>query len=605
MKQRIVLVYLLLSLVFMSVIPVVSAQDNACSQGTGQQINTAFVNDLGYDITSHWIDFECQEGEGSFIAAGETFTATTYDGHEFIYRNTAGDLIGWYLGSTDDNGQDILISTRLGQVPEWTDEEAIIGDEPEIIEEPESTVETIITLVPIDDSILPTADCSADDGQEVNSVNFWNDTGTDNEIYLYWLNWDCVTEEELYVYPDDHYYEFYTTYVGHEFVFRNADGELLAYHKIVAEDQDAWYPLSEMITVEVTTIGGGTAPQSEEDYQSFISDAVNPLRAEVNKPNININSTLRDYAVNIAENTDPTAQPLLETFGAVSVYDVTTPEFARELAQELGLEGQLSAVLAHNPDGLTHEQIIDILEITIAYEGWTNGELESFALYHSGDVFVLVTSDVVEEEWATFEYEEPSTQSENITETVVNAFDRAGDMTYTFEAKEGEFYALLYQSDEYDTYLYLDDPNGAEYLYNDDGAGNRNSLIVFTAPISGTYTARLDSFQAGASGEYSFGIAQPDSVVNGHIIPDGPLTIPMDVEEGKYYVVWATSTEVDTQLTITTEAGEGVASNDDFNGETNSFVFFMAHETGVFNYTVNSFNNAGTGSVKLYTGSFE
>lgn len=605
MKQKIAMILLLLSLIIASVVPTVSAQEaNVCSMGAGEQVATAFVNDLGYDITSHWVDFECQEGEGSLIAAGETYPAGTYDGHEFIFRDANGEFLGWYLSSTADNEQEVLVSSRFGQTPEWMNE-SIIDSEPEIIEEPETTVQTIITLIPIDESILPTEACSAGEGIEVNLLRIWNDTGTDNEIYLYWLNEECQ-EEELYLYLDDHHYRFDVAYAGDDLVFRNVDGELLGYYQVGTEDSEQWVNLTDLINVEVTIIGGGSPVQSNDAYQSFISETINPQRAAAGKSDLGISSTLQAFAVNVVENVDPTTLPFLESYDDVNVYDAITPDYTQALVEELGLEGQISAVLLHNPNGLTHEQIIDVLSVSTSYEGWTDGEIESFAVYGSGDVFVLIASDQTgavaedDEEWATFEYEEPAT-----TNTVVSTFDRAGDMTYRFEAQKDMLYVILYQSDEYDTYLYLDGPDGVEIASNDDSAGNLNSLIVFTAPENGTYTARLDSFEPGASGEYTVSLAQPDAEIRGAVAVNGPVTVDFDVVEGTGYILSLNSDEFDTFLKVLNTNGAEVAFNDDFGGSTNSFVFFVAPETATYSVVVDSYASSSAGRFSLLTGSFE
>ncbi len=92
-------------------ISAVSSEPETCSMsGTQEQINATFSNDTGGDVTLHWVDFECVETEGSLIPAGTEFPFTTYDGHEFIIRDAAGNLIGDYKAAVSDNNQVIPIS---------------------------------------------------------------------------------------------------------------------------------------------------------------------------------------------------------------------------------------------------------------------------------------------------------------------------------------------------------------------------------------------------------------------------------------------------------------------------------------------------------------
>ncbi len=66
----------------------------------------------------------------------------------------------------------------------------------------------------------------------------------------------------------------------------------------------------------------------------------------------------------------------------------------------------------------------------------------------------------------------------------------AGD-TVVLEVLEGSF----------DTFLYLRSPNCIQLTYNDDANGLL-SLITFTAPAAGTYTAVLTSYNLGETGPY-------------------------------------------------------------------------------------------------------
>ena len=595
MKRRTIGLYLfLLSIVTASFLPFASAQEAfTCStSGTDAEISTSFYNNLGFDITIHWINYECQEAvDGSLIASGEDYPVTTYDGHEFIIRSE-GEMIGYYVASSADNGGDVALSDYLGLAPDWS------GADETITEEEAPAVETIITLVPIDESILPTEACSADETIEINQFHLWNDTGTDNEIYLYWLNTECQ-EEELYLYPDDYHYRFDVAYVGDDLVFRNTAGELLAYYQVGADDAEKWVNLTDIITVETTVFEVEIA-----DLSALIEASVNARRQELQMEALSAHSTLETVAQEAATGFDPANFSLLEQVGDVSTFDLSENGYSLEIAEGWGLAGTINSLAVYKESGLTDADIQGVFDILLSYEGWTDGEIESFGVYQSDNLFILITSDVIEEEWATFEYE-GDTPNNYIESTVTTQFSREnGVPTYVFDAQAGLTYVLWYQSDEYDTYLYLDDPNGIEIASNDDSAGDLNSLIVFVPTVSGRYTARLDSYASDASGDFTFAIATPDSVISSHVAPQTPATLVFDVVEGTTYIISAESAEIDTVLSVIDANGVVFASNDDFAGSTNSFAFFTAPTTATFTVSVDSYNQQA-GSVRIYTGSFK
>jgi len=76
--------------------------------------------------------------------------------------------------------------------------------------------------------------------------------------------------------------------------------------------------------------------------------------------------------------------------------------------------------------------------------------------------------------------------------------------TYTFDTKEGYQIQIDMTSNDFDTYLLLQDPNGTTIQQNDDAAaGNTNSSISVVAPVSGTYTVSANSKTSGMTGAYS------------------------------------------------------------------------------------------------------
>lgn len=76
---------------------------------------------------------------------------------------------------------------------------------------------------------------------------------------------------------------------------------------------------------------------------------------------------------------------------------------------------------------------------------------------------------------------------------------------YSFTLRAGEQVTITHRSSDFDAYLLLGRmTNGVfeELERDDDGGGDLNSEIVFTAPAAGEYVIQATSFSAGAEGDY-------------------------------------------------------------------------------------------------------
>ena len=86
---------------------------------------------------------------------------------------------------------------------------------------------------------------------------------------------------------------------------------------------------------------------------------------------------------------------------------------------------------------------------------------------------------------------------------------------YNFNGTAGQQVVVLMASTSFDTYLFLDGPNGQTIAQDDDGGGGLNSRIpanvgAFTLPTSGTYRIFATSFSidgtTGSTGTYSLSL---------------------------------------------------------------------------------------------------
>ncbi|HBQ10468.1 MAG TPA: hypothetical protein DEF51_04510 [Myxococcales bacterium] len=74
---------------------------------------------------------------------------------------------------------------------------------------------------------------------------------------------------------------------------------------------------------------------------------------------------------------------------------------------------------------------------------------------------------------------------------------------YRFDVAEGWTITGDMQSANFDTYLWLIDPEGESLVQDDDGGEGTNSRVTYTAAQSGTYTFRANSYNGEGRGQYT------------------------------------------------------------------------------------------------------
>lgn len=79
---------------------------------------------------------------------------------------------------------------------------------------------------------------------------------------------------------------------------------------------------------------------------------------------------------------------------------------------------------------------------------------------------------------------------------------------HTFNGSSGENVVLDVSSTEFDTYIYLKDPNGTNIEENDDGGQDSNSRINVTLPEDGEYSIVVTSYDKEALGEYTVQVSR-------------------------------------------------------------------------------------------------
>jgi serine protease Do len=86
-------------------------------------------------------------------------------------------------------------------------------------------------------------------------------------------------------------------------------------------------------------------------------------------------------------------------------------------------------------------------------------------------------------------------------ESITSIYTRQGDR-YTFPGKAGQNILINLESDDFDTYVILQNERGETIAENDDNMNGSNSTIQVTLPESGTYQVLTTTFNEGSTGAY-------------------------------------------------------------------------------------------------------
>ncbi|MEO1353128.1 MAG: CHAT domain-containing protein [Cyanobacteria bacterium J06635_15] len=116
-----------------------------------------------------------------------------------------------------------------------------------------------------------------------------------------------------------------------------------------------------------------------------------------------------------------------------------------------------------------------------------------------------------------------------VTEGVLEDGDRVAPDnslydTHTFEGTAGETVIISLESETFDTYLALVDPNNQVLAQNDDiSPENRNSEIYFTLSTDGQYTVIVNAYDETGRGPYQLSITATTSGATTAPSPDTPM----------------------------------------------------------------------------------
>jgi hypothetical protein len=149
-------------------------------------------------------------------------------------------------------------------------------------------------------------------------------------------------------------------------------------------------------------------------------------------------------------------------------------------------------------------------------------------------------------------------------ETVRGSF--AGNVlsqVYTFTAAADDSVIIRLESDDFDSYLRLSDPSGSEIAYNDDGAGNLNSLIgPLLLTEGGVYSINASSLSGSSTGNYVLTLTSAD--LQG-VEVGTPVTGELTPANGSAYFVLQANAGDTISVAVDSEIDTNVAVNDPFN----------------------------------------
>ncbi len=167
-----------------------------------------------------------------------------------------------------------------------------------------------------------------------------------------------------------------------------------------------------------------------------------------------------------------------------------------------------------------------------------------------------------------------------------------------------------------DTYVYVRDPNNQTIGVNDDASGTTDSRLVVTLQTSGRFIVVAKGYN-DSTGAYRLRATLASS--SGSDNEDGRWlshdqtrngVLNSNSDEDTYYFsgvssrivsikLWKDGSNVDTVLEVYSPTGNRVAFNDDSENSTNSWVVFIAPNTGTYRVKARSYEHSSSGAYQI------
>lgn len=166
-----------------------------------------------------------------------------------------------------------------------------------------------------------------------------------------------------------------------------------------------------------------------------------------------------------------------------------------------------------------------------------------------------------------------------------------------------------------DPVLRVLDARGEELARDDDGGGNLNSYLEFTAPGDGNYFLEARGFSDDATGGYTLrardGDIPSDASTDASVSADGDYRDGMlspagdrdwyriELSEGQTVRIALNGSEIDPYLALYDAGGNEIARDDDGGDGLNAFLEHQAASAGVFYIEARAFNEEAAGAYAL------
>lgn len=203
-------------------------------------------------------------------------------------------------------------------------------------------------------------------------------------------------------------------------------------------------------------------------------------------------------------------------------------------------------------------------------------------------------------------------------------------VVYSIGLEADQTISISLTSDDFDTLVRLQDAMGAEVARDDDGGDGLNSLLVYTAASTSSYSIVVDSFGGSPTGSFTLSISEGDTSgddmgsTGDFSFEFGQATLPdvrepiavgqrvegnttevlgydVALEAGQCYLMQFGSPDgsFDPTLTVFDPALNEVAFNDDGGGNLNALLPYCAAESGTYALMGASFAGTPNGTYAL------
>jgi hypothetical protein len=186
--------------------------------------------------------------------------------------------------------------------------------------------------------------------------------------------------------------------------------------------------------------------------------------------------------------------------------------------------------------------------------------------------------------------------------------DGGSTVSYSFQGEVGQSVTITLTSEDFDTFVRLEDPDGLEIASDDDSAGSLDSRITaFTLTENGLYSIVVESYD-GLPGSFTLTLAaaQLESIALGDTISttiDGNGEIDLysfSGEAGEVITISMTSADFDTYLSLSFASDSfPLIENDDSAGTDSLIGPFTLPQTGDYVISARAYDAAATGSYTL------